>query len=72
LNKALGLSNRFRKASDPNEKIRKTVCRPIDRTLEKIGKKEGDELAVYLADHINKGLFCSFRKDPEIDWKIFM
>ena len=30
-----------------------------------------DELAIYLEDHIDKGLFCIFRKDPKINWKIY-
>ena len=72
IKKAYGLSGRTRKASDSDERIRKTVTRAVDRALDKIGKKEGDELAVYLDDHLEKGFVCSFRKDLKIDWKIFM
>jgi hypothetical protein len=72
IRKAHGSFGRTRKASDANEKIRKTVTRSIDRVLEKMGKKDGDELAVYLDDHLKKGFFCSFREDKNINWQIFM
>ncbi len=72
IRKAHGSFGRTRKASDANEKIRKTVTRSIDRTLEKMGKNDGDELAVYLDDHLNKGFICAFREDKNINWKIFM
>jgi len=72
IRKAHGSFGRTRKASDANEKIRKTVTRSIERALEKMGKKDGDELAVYLDDHLEKGFFCSFREDKNINWQIFM
>ena len=68
--KAIGLAGRTRKASDPNERARKSVSKNIGNVLDRLGRKEGDELAVYLDDHVATGLFCSFRKDPNISWKI--
>ncbi len=70
IKKAFGLAGRTRKASDPNERIRKSVSKAIGNTLERFGKQEGDELAVYLDDHLSTGLFCSFSKDPNIFWKV--
>ena len=70
LQKAFGLSGRVRKGSDPNERMRKTVSKAIANTLEKLGKKDGDEFAIYLDDHLGTGLFFSFRKDPNIFWRI--
>ena len=72
VNKAYGLRGRTRKASDSDERIRKTVTQEIIRTLNRIGKKDGDELAMYLDNHLKRGIFCSFQKDPKIDWKISM
>jgi hypothetical protein len=68
--KAFGLSGRVRKSSDPIDRVRKSVSKAIENTLVKIGKSKGDELAIYLDDHLNKGISCSFRKDPNITWKI--
>jgi hypothetical protein len=70
IGKAHGLSGRTRKASDPNETMRKAVSKAIAYALGRMGKEEGDELAIYLDGHLEKGLFCSFRKDPRISWKI--
>ena len=70
IKKAYGLSGRARKTSDPNEKIRKAVSKAIENTLVRMGENDEDNLAVYLDDHLSKGLFCSFRKDPDIPWKI--
>ncbi len=70
IQKALGLGGRRRKVSDSNEKARKSVSKAIDNTLIRMGKNEEDQLAVYLDAHLDKGLFCSFRKDPNIFWKI--
>jgi len=68
--KALGLSRRVRKASDENERTRKSVSKAIESALVRMGKNEGDELATYIDDHLVKGLFCSFRKDQNNFWKI--
>jgi len=70
IKKAFGLSGRARKTSDPNENIRKAVSKAIGNALVRMGKNKEDELAVYLDDQLDKGLFCSFRKDPDIFWKI--
>ena len=70
IQKAFGLSGRTRKGFDPNEKMRKSVSKAMENTLVKLGKKDGDGLAIYLDDHLDKGLLCSFRKDPNISWKI--
>ncbi len=70
IQKTLGLSGKVRKSSDPNERMRKAVSKSIRHTLKKLGGSDGDELAIYLHDHLDTGLFCSFRKDPNISWKI--
>jgi hypothetical protein len=70
LKKVFSLSGRMRKSSDPNEKVRKSVSKTIYKALERMGLKDGDNLALYLNDHLSKGLFCSFRKDTNISWKI--
>jgi hypothetical protein len=68
--KAYSLSRKVRKVSDPNEKVRKSVSKAIYNALEGMGLKDGDNLALYLNDHLSMGLFCSFRKDTNISWKI--
>lgn len=70
LKNIFSISGQVRKVSDPNEKIRKLVSKNIVNALIRMGKKDGDDLALYLSDHLSKGLFCSFRKDPNISWKI--
>ena len=58
ISKALGVRGRSRKNSDPNERLRKSVSKAIENTLRNLGKKEGDELAVYL----NDGFYGAFLK----------
>jgi len=70
IKKVFGFAGRTRTASDPNERARKSVSKSIGNTLDRLGRPKGDELAVYLDDHVTTGLFCSFRKDPNIPWKI--
>ncbi len=70
--KARGLSGRGRKVGDPNEKARKSVAGAIRYTLSMMGLKTGNRLAGYLHRQTIRGLFCSFRRDTEIDWKVFM
>ena len=70
IKKAHGISGRVRVVSDLNENIRKSISKAIEHVLVNMGKKDEDQLAMYLDDHLNKGFFCSFRKDPNISWKI--
>jgi len=70
--KAHGLFGRKRKSSDPTEKTRKSVSKAVYSALDKLGRKEDppDVFALYLNDHLNMSFCCSFRKDPDIPWKI--
>jgi hypothetical protein len=68
--KAHGLHGKVRKSAGENEKNRKSIQRSIKNSLSRLRKTKGDCLADYLDDHIKTGIFCSFRKDPDIDWKI--
>ena len=65
-----GLAGRERKVHDDHEKARQAVEGAIRRTLQSMEKK-GNPLAVYLDQHLKKGLYCSFIRDPDVEWQVF-
>lgn len=70
--KALGFGGRHRTYADPNDRMRKSIQKAIRYVLDKLGIKDDtpNEFAVYLKNHITTAFICSFRKDPNISWRI--
>jgi hypothetical protein len=68
--KASGFRGRTRKVGDPNKRFRQAVSKCIKSALTHMQEEDAGELAAYLKDHCKLGTFCSFRKDPSIDWQI--
>ena len=64
---AYGLGGRVRKASDPNEKARKTISKAIGRTFEHI-KTNDLNLWGHLQNALSLGTFPSYNPHPRVNW----
>jgi tetratricopeptide (TPR) repeat protein len=69
LTAAYGLGGRARKVGDPVERARKAVAERMRASLARVSAAHGP-LGRHLRNSIHTGVFCSYRPEAPIDWKL--
>jgi tetratricopeptide (TPR) repeat protein len=66
---AYGLGGRARKVGDPTERARKAVAERIRASITRV-KGVHPELGRHFENSIRTGIFCSYRPEIHVDWKL--
>jgi tetratricopeptide (TPR) repeat protein len=66
---AYGLGGQARKFGDPSERARKAVAERIRAAIARV-KRVHPELSRHLENSIRTGIFCSYRPETHVDWKL--
>jgi tetratricopeptide (TPR) repeat protein len=69
LARAYGLGGRIRKAGDPTERARKAVAERIRASIARVAAAH-PALGRHLENSIRTGIFCSYRPETPVDWKL--